>query len=510
MNNVLKYKRYRSILQKCKRSAKQQFYKDKCTELKNNTKKLWQLINGIINKTSHKLHVTEKINKDSNSISNTQEISNEFGRYFSGIGKKFADATNKPIVSVDEYTFKITHNNLTLYLCPTNQVAISKLLSRLPNKTSSGHDDISNCLLKKLGPSITYPLSLIFNQSMQEGSFPGIMKQADVIPLHKSKDKAQTNNYRPISFLPTISKRLEKIIYKRTYCFLENTNQIFKSQYGCRSKHSCELAVSELLSEIIKNNEKKMVTIAVYLDLSKAFDILDHSILLNKLEQYGIRGTPQRWCQSYLMNRTLRAKCNTVDGQIYSDAYKVEYGTPQGSCLGPLLFLLFTNDMYLHLKYCKCILFADDTTLYFSASNKNYIEWCIQKDLKTIHNWFQANKLTLNLNKSVYMQFETLKHQNYNITMDDYTLPEVTKIKFLGIWIDRMLTWQTHFDQICLKLVKNTQLLRISKNHLNMQTKKLIYYAHFYSHLTYDCTTWGNMLRKDQIQKFQRLQNKCI
>ena len=108
------------------------------------------------------------------------------------------------------------------------------------------------------------------------------------------------------------------------------------------------------------------------------------------------------------------------------------------------------------------------------------------------------------------MQFGTLKHQNYNITINDYTLPEVTKTKFLSIWIDSMLTWQPHFNQLCLKLVKNTQLLRISKNHLNMQTKKLIYYAHFYSHLIYGCTIWGNMLRKEHIQKLQKLQNKCI
>ena len=215
-----------------------------------------------------------------------------------------------------------------------------------------------------------------------------------------------------------------------------------------------------------------MVTIAVYLDLSKAFDTLDHSILLNKLERYGIRGMTQKWFQSYLENRSLRAKCNSVDGQKYSDLHTVEYGTPQGSCLGPLLFLLFTNDMYLHLKYCKCILFADDTTLYFASTKKNYIEWCIQEDLKNIQDWFQANKLTLNLNKLVYMQFGPSKDKEYNITIDNYTLPEVTKTKFLGICIDRSLTWQPHFDQLCLKLVKNTQLLCISKNHLNMQTKK--------------------------------------
>ena len=156
----------------------------------------------------------EKINKNGNIISNSQEISNEFGRYFSSIGKNFADAKKKSKLKVAEYTSEIVINNSTLYLYPTNQFEISKLLSKLPNKTSSGHDDISNCLLKKLVPSITHQLSLVFNQSMLEGSFPEIMKQADVIPLHKSKDKTHTNNYHPILLLPTISKLLEKIIYK--------------------------------------------------------------------------------------------------------------------------------------------------------------------------------------------------------------------------------------------------------------------------------------------------------
>ena len=171
----------------------------------------------------------------------------------------------------------------------------------------------------------------------------------------------------------------------------------------------------------------------------------------------------------------------------------IDYGTPQGSCLGPLLFLLFTNDLYLHLQYCKCILFADDTKLYVSHSNKNYIEWCIQQDLTTLQDWFCANKLTLYLNKTVYMHFGQGNQMNYKnkykITIDSMTLPVVTNIKFLCIWINNLLNWQVHFDYICLKIIRNTQLLKVSTNHLNIDTKKLIYYAHIYSYLVYGCTT---------------------
>ena len=189
---------------------------------------------------------------------------------------------------------------------------------------------------------------ILFNESMLDGHVPDIMKIADVIPLHKSKSKDETSNHRPISHLVTFLKVLDNVIYMHTYKFLESNGQIFKSQYGFRSKHSCELTVSELLSEIIKNNENGLHTIGVYLDLSKAFDTIDHKLLLMKLERYGIRGVTLQWFESYLANHQMRAKCITHDGVSYSKLYEMEYGTPQGSCLGPLLFLIFTNDLHLH------------------------------------------------------------------------------------------------------------------------------------------------------------------
>ena len=207
------------------------------------------------------------------------------------------------------------------------------------------------------------------------------------------------------------------------------------------------------------------------------------------MEKYGIRGVALQWFASYLANRWIRAKCITHDGVTYSKLYDMEYGTPQGSCLGPLLFLIFTNDLHQHLKYCQCIHFADDTTIYVSHRNLNYCEWCIQSDLHTLQDWFKANKLTLNINKSVCMHFSVEKSKEIKIVIDNIELPVVTKTKFLGIWIDNHLSWQDHSDQLCLKIIRNTQLLRVSKNHLSIPTKKILYYSHIYSHLVYGCTT---------------------
>ena len=199
------------------------------------------------------------------------------------------------------------------------------------------------------------------------------MKLAEIVPLYKGGDESLSNNYRPISLLLTMSKVLEKVVYVRTYNFLEKNNILFNSQYGFRNKHSCNDAISELVGEITKNKERYMHTAGIFLDLSKAFDTLPHKILLNKLEKYGIRGNMQQWFKSYLNTRTLRVKCNVTSSNtpIKSDLQKNEIGTPQGSCLGPLLFLLYNNDLYLNLEHTKVILFADDTTIYMGHRNVN-------------------------------------------------------------------------------------------------------------------------------------------
>ena len=296
-----------------------------------------------------------------------------------------------------------------MFLHPTNKGEIRALINKLPNKHSSGFDDISNYLLKKICSEILTPLELIFNNSLTTGKFPIDMKKADVVPLYKNKSRDQMTNYRPISLLLTISKFLEKVVYKRTYKFLKKHKRIYRSQYGFRSNHLCEQAIGELLCEIIKGREQNKETIAVFLDLSKVFDTLDHNLLLAKLSKYDIRGQSLDWFASYMSNRSIRTKCSTQDGIQYSEYYNIEFGMPQGSCLGPLLVLIFTNDLHLHLENCSCIMFADDTTLYITHNKQNYMGWCIQEDLKILQDWFKANKLTLNLTKSVCMNFSKRK-----------------------------------------------------------------------------------------------------
>ena len=372
---------------------------------------------------------------------------------------------------------------------------------------------MSNKLLKKLLPALLEPLTILFNKSLSEGVFPEAMKKADVVPLYKAKDHQETNNYRPISLLLTISKLLEKIMYKWTYAFLEHSNQIFKSQYGFRTAHSCENAISELISEIIKGKQDGMYILAVFLDLSKAFDSLEHDVLLSKLYKYGIRGIAHEWFKSYLTNRMMRVKCNvSSSGKTeYSDYMTVTYGTPQGSCLGPLIFLIFTNDLYRHLVYSSAILFTDDTTLHKTHRNLTYLKWCLEDDLNTLGDWFAANKLTLNLDKTVCMLFQKDNNKKeIMLTVRDMIIPSRPETKFLGMWLDQSLTWHCHVQKLILKIKRNTYLLNNGKHLMDQETKKLVYHAHIASHIQYGLLLWGNNAKKEQISKINKLPTKCL
>ena len=462
MKLLEKYKHYNQILQKTKRYAKKSYYLEQCKQHSSNSKKLWQTINHVICKTNNKTEIIEKL-KINNITEYRDVIAEELAKYFSTVGKVFADKIGPSAKSEHDYLKSIPISTKSIFFNPVTTTEINRILVKMIPKTSSGIDEINNKLLKELKDYLLVPLEQIFNQSLEQGIFPDRMKTAKVVPLHKGQSKDVASNYRPISLLLTISKILEKVVYKRVYEFLTDTGQLFVSQYGFRKKHACDHAVGELISAIAKGFEEGKQTAGVFLDLSKAFDTLNHSSVLLKLDRYGLRGPCLKWFESYLSNRSMLVSCRSSDSSDIhtSELHKVEYGAPQGSCLGPLLFLIYCNDLQIHLLYLNCIQFTDDTTLYITHANLNYISFALDHDLRILQDWFKANKLTLNVGKSVCILFDRKPDtgKELRIQINDEAIPQVEFTKFLGMWVDQTLSWREHASRLILKLTRNIHLL---------------------------------------------------
>ena len=311
-----------------------------------------------------------------------------------------------------------------------------------------------------------------------------------------------------------MSKVLENVIYKRVYAFLLETEQLYVNQFGFREAHSCEHAVGQVINGVVKGLENKMNMACVLLDLSKAFDTIKHKIMLRKLETYGIGGNALTWFHSYLTGRTLRVKCRTISSPTSqtSEEYAATYGTPQGSCLGPLIFLIFVNDLHLHLQESECIQFADDTTLIFKHRSLRYLHYCIESELVKLQDWFNANKLTLNIRKCSYLLFMRGKHKNdrFDLKLNDIQIPRVRFAKLLGTWIDENLNWDIHVKQLLIKLRCGLGMLKRSKNLLTPQAKKLLYYGQIHSNMCYCLSVWGTMIQKKMMEDISRLQLKAV
>ena len=262
------------------------------------------------------------------------------------------------------YLQKIPKIERSLFITQTNKIEIKKVISTLSNKNSSGIDTISNNLLKKFSEALLTPLKILFNRSFM-GVFPKCLKMAEVIPPYKCKETDLLTNYRPISLLITEFKVLEKLFHKRLYSFLQKEKILYELQHGFGSNRPTDQAITELVGNILNETENDKLTLCVYPDLSKAFDTIDHDILLKKFEHYGIGGVALDWMTSYIKGWKMKIKSTIRD----QGDFTIGTSTPHGSCLGPLIFIIFCNDISKICETCKAIIFADDTSIYYSHKN---------------------------------------------------------------------------------------------------------------------------------------------
>ena len=389
---------------------------------------------------------------------------------------------------------------------PVNTEELTKLILGLKN-SAPGHDEILPKFLKLSINCIIDPLLHVCNLSLSNGVFPSELKVAKVVPIFKGGDTTKLTNYRPVSILSVVSKVLERLMYNRMFSFIEKYKILYDYQFGFRIKHSTHMALSLFIDKLTHYIENGEHSIGVYLDFSKAFDTIDHDILYMKLHHYGFRSHVLDWIKSYMSNRCQYVSYNGHDSMMQD----ISCGVPQGSILGPLLFLLYINDLGNICQNLSAFMFADDTSLLGHDTDISVLKAKVNDDLVIISSWLNANKLSLNLSKSQFMLF-TRKHftlTDINITVNNVCIDRVNKVKFLGTIMDDKLNWQEHITYICKKVSKCIGILYKLRQYVDINTAKLLYYTLVYPYLTYCNIVWGNTF-KQYLRPLMVIQKKAV
>ena len=356
--------------------------------------------------------------------------------------------------------------------------------------------------------NFTEIFATILNTSLKEGVVPTQLKQAKIAPIHKSGNKNDVSNYRPISLLPTFSKIFEKALHGRITGFLQKNNSLYNCQFGFRKRHSSEHALLTAQNSILQSLDKKHIAMLLLIDFSKAFDMVDHQILLHKLAHYGIRGVALKWLTSYLHNRQQRVHVNNAQ----SDCQNLIHGIPQGSILGPLLFIIYINDMPNVQKLAKFILYADDANIIITGTNAHEIITKYNELSDHLSNWVASNGLMLNVRKTNYMIFSNInigQLSNLKPTINNIPIERKKTAKFLGVFVDEKLSWSHHINTICTKISKNTGILYKMKGILPQKAMLTLFHSFIQSHLNYCSLIWG-LGSKNSIKKLFICQKKAI
>ena len=448
---------FNRIINISKRALKKSYYANKFLEHKSNIKRTWQLINEVVGKNSSK-SISDRFLVNNTTITEPIDIANHFNTFFASIGHTLSlNIKQHDDINFEHYLKDRSTSNFEFL--HTNSDDIVSIIGKLPAKKSTGHDGISTELLKTLCDIISPTISVIINKCFESGIYPEEMKLSKAKPLYKKGDPTLLNNYRPISLLPSISKVFERVMINQIYNYFCTNSLLTPSQHGFRKNHSTELAAVELIDRVTRLLENNETPFNIYIDLSKAFDTLNHNILLSKLKFYGLSNKALILIESYLTNRKQFCEYNYEKSSILS----ITTGVPQGSTLGPLFFSIYINDMINCSDKFQFLMYADDTTLCSTIEkfddnlhDTDYTNENISREVTKLTTWLEVNKLSINETKTKVMIFYMPPKQVTLpiITLNDTQLEIVDTFNFLGININKSLKWKPHVDIMCNKVLK--------------------------------------------------------
>jgi hypothetical protein len=513
--NIQQFKEYNSMYTNLIRKSKQQYYNDKFTAFSKDCKKTWQTINEVLGRGKKVNDIPKSFVSNGKILSGSLEIAEGFNDFFVNIGPKLAKAIPKSNKHFSEYLSDPCSENFVF--ANTTHTIVEEALNKLKSKNSAGPDQVSTSLLKFVAPVIMNPLSYLLNLSFKSGYIPTCLKTAVIKPIFKKGKTDNFTHYRPISLLSSFSKLLEKVAANQIMRYLNKFKLLYENQFGFRAGFNTTQPVIHLLDKIfnaLNNPDENKFTLAIFIDLTKAFDTCDPDILLYKLNHYGFRGTSNLWFSNYLKGR----KQYTSIRGVNSSLKELSCGVPQGSILGPILFILLINDLPNASNFFS-LLYADDTTLQKSSHDLIYLFKFANIELAKLADWFKSNRLTLNISKTKYILFrnknQIVDFTNLKLKIESEEIERIGQgcteesFKFVGVHLDEFLTWNYHVKHVRGKVAGAVYALSKLRNLLPKHIKYTVYNSLFRSFIEFGITAWGRS-RSGDIKRICTLQKKAV
>jgi hypothetical protein len=471
-----------------------------------NPKTMWKGLNKILGRERSSVPVAVTHPETNEKIEDPEVVGELFNQYFTNCFKQNSDASDQ---LVSQFVEKASESSLALI--PPDETEVLREIQHLKNNSAVGHDGISTEVIKKLSDKLTPLLLLLISVIFTSGIYPTIFKKAVIIPIHKGGSRLAIESYRPISVLPVLNKVVERIIFKRLSQFFHHHQKFtYTRQFGFREKCGTENAAVELCASLTRSIDKKQCVTAIFMDLKKAFDLVQHRILLDVIQEYGVRGIVYDIINSYLSDRKQSVKV----GGVLSPELAITSGVVQGSCLGPLLFIIFINALGALIKEGELFLFADDAVLVIRHEtwNPNSIADKIRSCMQPILTFFSERGLELNCNKSNFMVFSPGRN---GINLSDVDLgmglsiKRTQTVKYLGLVLNEKLEWSDHVNHLLKKLSPASGVLWKLRNKLPLHARKTIYDALFQSHLNFMTSIWS-FSPWNKLSEIQVLQNRAL
>lgn len=507
-NFIKKRNEVHSIIQK----EKSEYYYKAFEECRHKSSKMWKLINELsYNKFRETSAPSKLLTQEGRVVTEIRDICDCFNDFFSSVGSILANQIpnvhNNMTTTCTATTSEADFYTISQW-SPTTSSEISKIIDSLKINTSSGLDGINTKCIRCVKDTIVDELAKCINQCLEKGVFPNSLKIAKVSPIYKSGSKLDPGNYRPISVLPVLSKVFERVLYNRLNTHLDTQHFLYEKQYGFRQKSNTLSATIDLVTKIKVGIDKKQIALGIFIDLKKAFDTVSHKLLLSKLKETGIVGSALDIFSSYLSDRRQVVKI----GSDQSEPQLITFGVPQGSILGPLLFLIYINSIKNIGLKGNISLYADDTSLFYYGHSIDAIISDAQCDLNLLNLWFQSNLLTINIAKTNYIIFTAINKKISDFTplrINNQLITKVDNEKYLGLLLDNFVTFKPHINKIKAKLVSLTGALRGIVKCLPWKVRYTIYNSLVKPQIDYLIEIWG-AAAKTNLDVIQVAQNKLV